>query len=84
MEKTNNNNVGRKTRLKGVVVSDKMKDTVVVRVSRYVKHPKYKKYMKIDKRFKASDIGNKQAVGDTVFIEECAPISKDKHFKVVA
>ncbi len=82
MEKTENKT--KKTRLKGVVVSDKMKDTVVVSVSRYVKHTKYKKYMKIDKLYKASDIGNTLSVGDTVFIEECAPLSKDKRFKVVA
>lgn len=84
MEKTENKNTAKRTRLKGVVVSDKMQDTVVVEVSRYVKHPKYKKYMKLDKRYKADDKGNKHKVGDTVFIEECAPISKDKRFKVVA
>lgn len=74
----------RKTKLKGKVVSDKMKDTVVVLVSRYVKHRKYKKYVKRDKRYKAHDTGNAHKVGDTVFIEECAPISKDKRFRVVA
>jgi small subunit ribosomal protein S17 len=74
----------RKTKLKGRVVSDKMKDTVVVLVSRYVKHPKYKKYVKRDKRYKAHDAGNTCKVGDTVSIEECAPISKDKRFRVVA
>ncbi len=74
----------RKTRLKGTVVSDKMKDTVVVLVSRYVKQPKYKKYVKIGKRYKAHDAGNVCKVGDTVSIEECAPISKDKRFRIVA
>ena len=67
----------------GVVVSTKMKDTVVVKVSRFVKHPKYDKYISIDKRFKADDKGNTKLVGSTVTIEECAPISKDKHFRVI-
>ncbi len=69
--------------LAGVVVSAKMKDTVVVKVSRFVKHPKYGKYISIDKKFKAHDAGNTKKVGDKVTIEECAPISKEKHFRVV-
>lgn len=83
MEKTQETKV-RKTTLKGQVVSTKMKDTAVVLVSRYVKHPKYKKYMKTGKRYKAHDEGNTVTLGDTVFIEECSPISKDKRFRVVA
>jgi small subunit ribosomal protein S17 len=67
----------------GTVVSDKMKDTVVVLVERYEKHPKYEKYMKLSKRLKAHDAGNTKKVGDKVDIEETKPISKDKHFKVV-
>lgn len=69
--------------LSGVVVSDKMKDTVVVAVSRFVKHPKYQKYMKRVKRFQAHDEGNTQAVGDKVRIQETKPISKNKRFKIV-
>ena len=68
---------------KGIVVSDKMAKTLVVLVSRYVKHPKYGKYMKIDKRFKAHVEGTKPALGSRVTIEETRPISKDKHFRVV-
>ena len=68
--------------LKGEVVSDKMKDTVVVKVTRYEKHPKYKKFMKLNKKFKAHDEGNTTAVGDKVEIVETKPISKDKHFKI--
>lgn len=83
MEKTQETTKARKTTLKGQVVSNKMKDTVVVLVNRYVKHPKYKKYMKTGKRYKAHNEGNTLSVGDTVFIEECAPISKDKRFRVV-
>ena len=77
-----NSGVNRKT-MTGVVTSDKMKDTVVVKVSRFVKHPKYGKYISIDKKFKAHDVGNTKTIGDKVTIEECAPISKDKHFRVI-
>ena len=69
--------------LNGVVVSDKMKDTIVVLVERYVKHPKYQKFLNIRKRFKAHDAGNTKKIGDKVTISECRPISKDKHFEVV-
>lgn len=73
---------GRKTMV-GVVTSDKMKDTIVVKVSHFVKHPKYGKFVSKDKKFKADDKGNTKKVGDKVTIVECAPISKDKHFKLV-
>ncbi len=79
----NNKVESRKKTMTGVVVSDKMKDTVVVLVDRYVKHPKYGKYIAKSKKFKAQDAGNTKKIGDKVMIEECAPISKDKHFKVI-
>lgn len=72
----------RKT-LIGTVVSTKMKDTVTVAVNRYVKHPKYKKYVVKTKKFLAHDPGNTKAVGERVTIEACRPISKRKSFKVV-
>ena len=72
-----------KTTMTGVVTSDKMKDTVVVKVSRFVKHPKYGKYISKKKKFKADDKGNTKKIGDKVMIEECRPISKDKHFVVI-
>lgn len=69
-------------RLEGVVVSDKMTKTVVVEVKRFVKHPKYGKFIRHSKKYKAHDeAGHK--VGDLVTIEECRPLSKDKHFKVI-
>ncbi|MAG12377.1 30S ribosomal protein S17 [bacterium] len=71
-----------KKTLKGVVTSDKMDKTILVLVGRLVKHPKYKKYIKRSKKYKAHDEENKHKVGDKVIIEECKPISKDKHFKV--
>lgn len=67
----------------GVVVSNKMKDTVVVLVDRFEKHPKYEKFIKRSKKFKAHDAGNTKAIGDKVEIRETRPISKDKHFVVV-
>jgi small subunit ribosomal protein S17 len=80
MNTTDSNN---KKVLKGVVTSDKMKDTVVVRVERYVKHPKYEKFIHTHKKFKAHDAGNTKKIGDKVEIEETRPISKDKHFRVI-
>jgi len=69
--------------LKGVVVSDKMDKTVVVTVSRFVKHPLYGKFYKVSKKYKAHDEENKCKIGDKVEIIETRPISKDKRFKVV-
>lgn len=69
--------------LTGVVVSDKMKDTCVVSVTRFIKHKKYKKYYKISKKYKVHDLGNTKKVGDKVRIKECRPISKDKHFIII-
>ncbi len=76
-------NVKKNKVMTGVVTSDKMKDTIVVSVSRFVKHPKYGKFISIDKKFKAHDAGNTKKIGDKVSIEECAPISKDKKFRLV-
>lgn len=70
-------------RFSGIVVSDKMKDTVVVKVERYYKHPKYEKYIKEQKRYKAHNPGNTKKIGDKVEIQETRPISKDKHFIVL-
>lgn len=69
--------------LSGVVVSNSMKDTVVVLVTRYQKHPKYEKFVTVEKKFKAHDVGNTKQVGEKVEIRESRPISKDKHFVVI-
>ena len=66
--------------LKGVVVSNKMQKTIVVRVDRLKKHPKYLKYMKISHRFKAHDEKNDAGLGDIVLIRETKPISKEKRW----
>ncbi len=84
-EKTKNN-TEKKTNskvLSGIVVSDKMKDTCTVLITRFVKHKKYKKYYKVSKKFKVHDAGNTKKVGDKVEIKESRPISKDKHFIIV-
>jgi small subunit ribosomal protein S17 len=70
-------------KIDGVVVSDKMDKTVVVNAQRFVKHKKYGKYYKIDKKYKAHDENNEYKIGDKVTIEETSPISKDKNFKVL-
>jgi small subunit ribosomal protein S17 len=67
----------------GVVVSDKMTDTAVVLIHNYVKHPKYQKFMQKSKKYKAHNPGNTKKIGDSATIEECRPISKDKHFIVI-
>ena len=73
-----------KKTLRGTVVSAKMQNTVVVAVNRYVKHPKYKKYMKITKKYHAHNPGNTAKEGEVVTIRSCRPLSKTKHFEVIA
>lgn len=69
--------------LQGVVVSDKMDKTVVVRVERRVMHPVYKKFIRRSKKYHAHDENNTYKVGDTVWIEESRPMSKTKTWVVV-
>ena len=69
-------------RFSGVVVKTAMKDTATVEVSRYVKHPKYKKFQTKTKKFLVHDPGNTAQVGDKVTIVACRPISKLKSFKI--
>ena len=71
---------GRKLTKRGIVVSDKMDKTIVVKVERQFKHPLYKKIVRKHKRFKAHDEMNECKVGDLVLIEESKPISKDKRW----
>ena len=70
--------------LQGVVVSDAMDKTVVVRVERRVMHPVYKKFIRRSKKYSAHDETNSRKVGDFVRIEECRPISKTKSWVVLA
>jgi len=77
MEKT-----GRRT-LVGLVVSDKMDKTVVVRVTRKVKDARYGKYVNRQKRYSVHDEGNAYHVNDMVEIEECRPLSRTKRWRVI-
>jgi small subunit ribosomal protein S17 len=82
METTTENKTGKT--FEGTVVKAAMKDTVTVSVERYVKHPKYQKYMRLSKKFLVHNPGNTVAVGDKVTIRETRPISKRKHFIIVS
>lgn len=66
----------------GIVVSDKMDKTIVVKVDRLKKHSKYEKRFKVSKKYKVHDAKNKYKIGDTVEFVECKPISKDKKWSV--
>lgn len=72
-----------KKQLKGKIVSDKMRKTAVVEVVRFFKHPKYQKYIRRSKKYKAHDENNEYKTGDNIIIQECRPLSKDKHFRIV-
>lgn len=67
----------------GLIVSDKMDKTVVVKVDEKKRHPKYKKSYTVSKKFKAHDEENQYHVGDRVIIEAIRPMSKEKKFKVI-
>ncbi len=69
--------------LTGNIVSDKGDKTVVVLVERKVKHPLYGKIIRRSKKYHAHDEGNEYKAGETVRIEETAPISKLKTWKVI-
>ncbi len=69
--------------LQGVVTSDKNEQTITVLVERRFKHPILQKTIRKSKKYRAHDAENKFKTGDTVRIEECAPISKTKRWTVV-
>jgi small subunit ribosomal protein S17 len=69
--------------LSGVVLKSAMTDTVTVAVQRYVKHPKYKKFVKQVKKYLVHDPKNTAEVGEKVTIKESRPISKKKSFVIV-
>ena len=72
----------RKTRV-GKVVSDKMDKTIVVAIEDRVKHPLYKKIVKITYKLKAHDENNECGIGDKVQVMETRPLSKDKRWRLV-
>lgn len=71
----------RKTR-EGVVVSDAMQKTRVVRIERVYRHPRYQRVIRMSKKLKAHDEANSSQVGDRVLIEETRPMSKEKRWRI--
>lgn len=67
----------------GVVVSDKMDKTIVVKIEDFVRHPLYGKRVKRTKKFKAHDELNTCGIGDKVKIMETRPLSRDKRWRLV-
>ena len=70
--------------LSGTVTSDKNAQTVTVLVERRFTHPVMKKTVRRSKKYRAHDAENASKVGDIVRIQECAPVSKNKRWEVVA
>lgn len=73
---------GNRRALTGVVISNKMEKTVVVRTERTVAHPIFKKLVRKRNQYKAHDEGNVCQIGDTVVIVESRPLSKDKRWRL--
>ncbi|MDY7032438.1 MAG: 30S ribosomal protein S17 [Thermodesulfobacteriota bacterium] len=73
---------GRKKTQVGIIISDAMDKTVVVRVEKLQKHPVYKKYLRRRAKYKAHDENNECRVGDKVVIIESRPLSKEKRWRV--
>lgn len=72
----------RKSRV-GIVVSDKMNNTVVVRVDRTIKHPLYMKTVRTSTKLYAHDEKNEAGIGDLVRVAETRPLSKTKRWRLV-
>ena len=66
----------------GIVVSDNMDKSIVVKIERKIKHPIYKKTIKRSKKYVAHDENNECQIGDLVQISECRPLSKRKRFRL--
>jgi len=72
-----------KRQFQGVVVSDKMNKTIVVKIEGIKTHPKYRKQYKVSKKYKVHDEKKQYHIGDIVLFEECRPISKEKRWRVI-
>lgn len=75
--------MGKRKVFTGIVVSDKMQKTCIVRVTRMAKHPKYGKVIKKYNKYKAHNETDTAKMGDSVRIEETRPLSKDKRFRII-
>lgn len=69
--------------LTGVVTSDKMDKTIVVKIERKVKHALYGKYIRRSTKFHVHDENNEGKIGDTVVFKESRPYSKSKHWELL-
>ena len=69
--------------LKGTVTSDKMEKSATIVIDRLVKHPLYGKFIRRSTKLHIHDENNECGMGDTVLIEQCAPISKTKSWRLV-
>jgi small subunit ribosomal protein S17 len=74
---------GNKRTIKGVVISNKMDKTIVVRAERLVKHPIFHKYVRKHVKYKAHDEQNQSKIGDTVLIIESRPLSREKRWRML-
>ena len=74
--------MGERKSREGVVVSDAMQKTRVVRIERVFRHPRYQRVVRISKKLKAHDEANESHVGDRVLIEETRPLSKEKRWRI--
>ncbi len=76
--------MGERKSREGVVVSDAMQKTRVVRIERVFRHPRYQRVIRVAKKLKAHDENNESKVGDRVLIEETRPLSKEKRWRIRA
>lgn len=76
--------MGERKSREGVVVSDAMQKTRVVRIERVFRHPRYQRVIRTSKKLKAHDEANDSHVGDRVLIEETRPLSKEKRWRIRA
>jgi small subunit ribosomal protein S17 len=74
--------VGERKSREGVVVSDGMQKTRVVKIERVFRHPRYQRVIRTSKKLKAHDETNESRVGDRVLIEETRPMSKEKRWRI--
>jgi len=74
---------GKRKEQVGIVISDKMQKTIIVRVGRLAEHSRYGKIIRKFSKFKAHDEKNEAKIGDKVLISETRPFSKDKRWRLV-
>ena len=74
--------MGERKSREGVVVSDVMQKTRVVKIERVFRHPRYQRVIRMSKKLKAHDETNESRVGDRVLIEETRPMSKEKRWRI--